>query len=271
MTIEQAIRYEYDQWQVLTHAARGRRLNVQRAAYERAAACCALTGWAARSITDDYGVPAEKVTAIGVGSNHAPACQDRDWSQPRFLFVGSDWTRKNGLAVLNAFREVRQQLPSAGLAVVGGHPDISQAGVETYGPLRPDRPSERCQMDDLFARATCFVMPSHVEPAGIVYAEALAAGVPAIGTTVGGAGDVIGDAGTLVDPDDNDALLSAMLSMADPNTAYEFGQRAQGRAEYFTWPAVANRLLQVLARISPAFASVAERAAFAEPATTTPR
>jgi glycosyltransferase involved in cell wall biosynthesis len=89
-------------------------------------------------------------------------------------------------------------------------------------------------------------MPSRFEPFGMVYAEAAAAGVPSIGSTVGGAADAIGDGGLLVDPGDESALLDAMTAMCDPATAAALGRSALERADLFTWTAVARRLLHVL-------------------------
>ena len=98
------------------------------------------THWAADSIVADCHVPRERVHVIGIGRNHvvAPAL-DRDWDRPRFLFIGRDWKRKNGDAVVRAFREVRAKVPAAQLALVGGHPRIdSRASLATAaGPLAP--------------------------------------------------------------------------------------------------------------------------------------
>jgi glycosyltransferase involved in cell wall biosynthesis len=43
----------------------------------------------------------------------------RDWSTPRFLFVGNDFERKNGVAVVSAFKRLRDQVSEARLDVVG--------------------------------------------------------------------------------------------------------------------------------------------------------
>jgi glycosyltransferase involved in cell wall biosynthesis len=74
-------------------------------------------------------------------------------------------------------------------------------------------------------------MPPWVEPAGIVYAEAASAGLPSIGTTEGGASDIIGDAGRLVHPAGEDGLVEALRALADPQVACRLGQVAQQRAQ----------------------------------------
>jgi len=87
-----------------------------------------------------------------------------------------------------------------------------------------------------------------VEPLGIVYAEAAAAGVPSIGSTAGGARTIIGDeGGRLTPPGDPAALEAAMLELCDPETARRMGEAARERAQAFTWDAVAGRMLRALA------------------------
>jgi glycosyltransferase involved in cell wall biosynthesis len=219
----------------------------QRDVYRRAVALAPWSHWAARSLVADYGADPARVHVVGAGRNHEVAPGERAWSPPRFLFLGREWERKGGPAVLEAFAAVRSAHPEARLDVVGGHPPLDAPGVTGHGPLGFDVPEQARRVQGLFATATCFVMPSAVEPLGIVYAEAAAAGVPSIGTTVGGAGTVIGDGGRLVAPGDLAALEAAMLELCDPQTARRLGEAAGERAAAFTWDAVAGRMLRALA------------------------
>jgi Glycosyl transferases group 1 len=220
----------------------------QRSAYVGAVACCCATQWVAESIVGDYGIPRERVFTIGFGQNHEtrePA--PRDWSTPRYLFVGADWPRKNGDAVLAAFARVREQIPDARLDLVGGHPRIDQAGVHAHGPLSLVSQADRETLAGLYAEATAFVMPSLHEPAGIVYVEAGGSGVPSIGTSNGGAATMIGPGGLVVDPLDGEAIIAAMLQLANPETAQRLGALARSHSRLFTWRLVAERLVRALA------------------------
>ena len=40
------------------------------------------------------------MSVVGFGRNCEPRPVPRDWREPRFLFVGVDWQRKNGEAVV---------------------------------------------------------------------------------------------------------------------------------------------------------------------------
>jgi len=215
------------------------------ARYAGAVRCCFTSHWAAASAIADHGVPPEKVRVVGIGNNHVPPSPERDWRVPRFLFVGLDWRRKNGDGLLRAFARLHEELPEATLDLVGGHPEVDQPGVRAHGPLPIDSPEGRRRVEELYAQATCFVLPSLHEPSAISHVEASAAGLPSIGSTVGGVATVIGDGGILVDPDD-DAILAGLRRLADPATAAALGARAKVHAERLTWHAVADRLLDAL-------------------------
>ncbi len=247
-TVAQALSYPWPHLQGLSAADVERYAARQRRVYALAHACCACTHWAAESITGSYGIAAERVFVVGLGQNHPPAeLSPRDWSVPRYLFVGVDWERKNGPAVVAAFSRVREQHPEARLDVVGGHPRLDAPGVVGHGPLSRTNPAERELVASLYRSATTFVMPSLHEPAGIVYVEAGAAGVPSIGSTDGGAATMIGPGGTVVDPLDPERIYSAMLELADPQTAQRLGDLARRHAGLFTWRQVAERLIRALA------------------------
>ncbi len=222
----------------------------QREVYERAVACCTASHWTAASLREDYGLPAEKVRVVGLGPNHEPAeggAGERAWDVPRFLFVGREWERKHGPSVLAAFATLRAERPDARLDLVGGHPPVRGEGVIAHGPLALDVPEEAARVRDLFAQATCFVMPSEVEPFGLAYIEAAAAAAPSIATSVGGAGTIVAEGtGLLVSPGDGPALVAAMRTLADPDTARRMGAAARERSRLFTWERVGARLLAAL-------------------------
>jgi glycosyltransferase involved in cell wall biosynthesis len=233
-----------------------------RARYARARACAFMSHWAAASAIKDYGIPAEKVCVVGVGRNHVPPCPERDWSSPRALFVGKGWKRKNGDAVLRAFASLHARRPDARLDVVGDHPPLDAPGVHGHGLLSMADPAQCRQLEELFAAATFLVIPTLEEAAGIVFAEAQAAGIASIATSVGGAATIVGDAGIIVDPHDDDAIAEAMSSLSKPALAARLGGLARERAPLFTWRAVAERLLRALA---PAGVEVEHLAPFLAP------
>lgn len=220
--------------------------------YARAQMCCVASHWAGGSLVHDYGVASARVAVVGLGARPIVAASDRSWEPARFLFVGFDWDRKGGPVVLRAFARVRNAAPTATLDVVGRHPPLSDPGVTGHGALYQARAEDRRRLGELFSRATCLVMPSAVEPFGIVHVEAAMAGVPSIGTSAGGPRDIIGeDAGEVVDPHDEEQLVAAMLRLADRDVARTMGTAARERARRYTWGQVAERLLRALGLGTP--------------------
>ncbi|HET8863039.1 MAG TPA: glycosyltransferase family 4 protein [Solirubrobacterales bacterium] len=246
LTVAQALRRDEPPYNEVGSAA-GRHWRARQGRiYERSRACAVTSAFAGRSVVEDYGIPAEKVRVVGVGRNVDAGRVERDWSVPRFLFVGADWRRKRGAAVVASFAEVRRRHPEATLDLVGGHPPIEAAGVTGHGLLPLGSESGERRYAELLHKATCFVMPSSLEAFGIAYMDAGATGLPSIGTTVGGAPDAVGDGGRIVDPTDDEALTRAMLELAEPETARQLGERAYRHAAPFTWRAVGERLLRAL-------------------------
>ena len=100
---------------------------------------------------------------------------------------------------------------------------------------------------DYLRLADAFVMASHWEGFGIVVIEALACGVPVVGSTADATQEVLlyGELGPAVDPDDPDALLLAILgALASPH-------RVPERLSYYAFENFQARLrtaLQPLAR-----------------------
>jgi glycosyltransferase involved in cell wall biosynthesis len=219
----------------------------QEASSRAASRCCVTTAWAACSFIEDYHVEPDRVCVVGMG--HRPrddAAQRRNWCVPRFLFVGVDWQRKNGDAVLKAFAAVSRDHPGATLDVVGRHPRLDLPRVTGHGFLPREDASAQRLLDRLFAQATAFVLPSRFDPSPIAYLEAASAGLPVIATSRGGASELLGDAAITVNPDDPAALVKAMHRLADPAIAQSMGAEASRAATTSTWSAVAGRVLAAM-------------------------
>ena len=247
-TVRQAVRaYPWPHLQGLNQTDLERYAKRQKQVYQQVVAACVATHWVAESVVGDYGVDAARVKVVGLGKNHEMKPVPRDWSTPRFLFVGMDWERKNGPGVLRAFVRVRERWPQARLDVVGHHPPLDEPGVAGHGPLSLAAPADRRRLASLFETATVFVMPSLHEPGGIVYAEAASAGIASIGTTNGGAATIIGAGGRLVDPLSLEEIGDSMLELSEPATAAHLGSLAQQHARLFTWRNVAERLVRAMA------------------------
>ena len=220
----------------------------QQAACQVANVACVSTEWAKKSVVDDFGVPEHKVRVVGMG--HRPRLlpgNQRNYEIPRFLFIGADWRRKNGAAVVAAFAQVRKSFPEATLDIVGQHPPLNEPGVTGHGFLPRESAEAQAELDRLLAHSTAFVLPSLFDPFGIAYLEAASSGLAVIATTCGGAAELLQDGAIGVDPYDHAALVRAMLYLADKDKAQMMGKRANTLAAEASWQAVGNRIIQAFA------------------------
>ncbi len=111
---------------------------------------------------------------------------------------------------------------------------------------------------ELLAAADLVVHPSHADALPTALIHALAAGVPAVATRVGGIPEIVGeDAGALVPAADPAALAAAIRSLAaDPERRRRMGaaarERFAARFEGTTWAGRLKALYdEVLAEVAP--------------------
>ena len=119
-----------------------------------------------------------------------------DPNQPVILFVGSNMYRKGVPDLIKAATGVIKKHPKAKFVIVGNDKSIELL-KRLCSALRVDQNFEfagwRSQEDLLgyYQQATVFAMPSLTEALGVAFLEAMAAGVPVIGTDVGGIPEII--------------------------------------------------------------------------------
>jgi alpha-maltose-1-phosphate synthase len=161
------------------------------------------------------------------------------------LFVGGDFPRKGGRELLEAWAQLKRR--DAILTIVTDWPvGALPEGVTVRAGIQP----YSSEWLDLWAAADLFVLPSRDEAFGMVYQEAAAAGLPAIGTDHNAVPELIEDGvtGMLVPPRDPLALAVAIGSLIDDTPRrLAMGDAARERAERLWAPdAYARRLGQIL-------------------------
>lgn len=228
---------------------------------ERAALACArrviATSQAtARALAADYDVAAELVSVVEPGT-------DRGTAAPRtgngdtvvLLAVGAIVPRK-GYDLLVAALATMQDL-SWRLVIAGDRrdpdtarrleADILHHGLSGRIDLAGAVPAAR--LSALFAGADLFVLPSRFEGYGMAYTEAIAHGLPVVGTRAGAIPDTVpAGAGVLVPPDDVDALgvvLRRLIEGPDERKRLAAGARA---ATFPTWSEQAAQFAHALDR-----------------------
>ncbi|WP_222262069.1 glycosyltransferase family 4 protein [Modestobacter marinus] len=178
-------------------------------------------------ITEDLGVPADKVTTSCLPSGFADEATTRglfrrigrfDAAAPRFLFVGRLVARKQPSRLLAAFTQVRAELPAATLTVVGDGPLRAELEARSSGDGSGVTFAGWAEGDELrraMREHDVLVLPSEREVWGLVVNEALAHGLYVIATDdVGSAHDLLTTpaVGTRVPVHDTVALATAMTA-----------------------------------------------------------
>jgi glycosyltransferase involved in cell wall biosynthesis len=214
----------------------------------------------ARLVASDYGVPAERITVARPGSDPAPPARGSQGDVVHLLSVGAVVPRK-GFDVLIAALATLTDLPWQ-LAIAGDltrdsdaaaqlHTEVARHAlgdrIAVFGAVSPQR------LLALYAEADVFVLASHFEGYGMAYAEAIAHGLPVIGTSAGAIPDTVPpDAGLLVAPGDIPALAQALrLVIGDAGLRRRLASAARAAAPQLpTWRQSAEifaRALETLA------------------------
>ena len=102
----------------------------------------------------------------------------------------------------------------------------------------------RNQSMDEFRNCDAFVLPSRHESMGVVFAEAMACGKPVIGTVCGGPEEFINDSnGYLIEPENENMLMDAMVSMIQNRDGFDSAQIRKQCADQFSSKVICNQIM----------------------------
>jgi len=172
--------------------------------------CVVVTSAAtARQLVADYDVPASRMTVAQPGNDPVPMSQGSQDGIVCLLSVGAV-VRRKGFDVLIEALATLTDLPWR-LTIAGDRTRDSKAVRELDADISRFKLGDRIavlgavpdeRLAELYAAADLFVLASRFEGYGMAYAEAIAHGLPVIGTTAGAIPDTVpADAGILVAPD----------------------------------------------------------------------
>ena len=156
---------------------------------------------------------------------------------PRYvLSVGAEHPRGNLGRLLAAWERLLPELP--------GDVELLVTGAKTAVNI-PDRvrfagPVKQEYMPALYSGALALVYPSLYEGFGLPVLEAMASGCTVVTSNTTALPEVVGDAGLLVDPNDEDSIADAVFRIiVRPQLRDELARKAFSRAERMTWDATA--------------------------------
>jgi glycosyltransferase involved in cell wall biosynthesis len=166
----------------------------------------------------DFGVPAERIRVAAPGVEPAPRSVGSAGGPVGLLCVASLTPRKGHVALLQALADCRDldwRLVCAGPA----DPD-SDTPVQVEAALKRLGIAGRVRLvgaqfgpalERLYAAADVFVLATRYEGYGMVFAEAMARGLPIVATGAGAVADTVPDTAGIVVPVDDHAELAAAL------------------------------------------------------------
>jgi glycosyltransferase involved in cell wall biosynthesis len=173
-------------------------------------------------------------------------------AEPFALVVGTVERRKNLLRAVEAVAAVPGlRLIAAGPAtpyLADVRARVNELGIAERVELRGY--VDQATIDDLYARATVALVPSHYEGFGYAVAEARCAGLPFIAARTSSLVEVAGGAGPLLEPDSAADWVDALQAILADRAAAEYAASA-GRAkaqERFRWSKAAEALATLYTR-----------------------
>ena len=210
---------------------------------------------ALRQAIEDYGISARfRVVPNPVDDRlfqgpdgHAPG------GPPRLLMVGGLVAIKNVPRVLHAVARLAEQGRPVHLDVAGDGPErehsealarrLGLSGSVTFHGALP-----RTEVARLMREVDLLVLASDYETLSCTVLEAQMSGLPVVATAVGGVPEALGEgAGTLVAPNDDDALLRGIGDLLDRREGFDGATIARSARARFGLAAIGARWSEVYA------------------------
>jgi glycosyltransferase involved in cell wall biosynthesis len=194
-----------------------------------------------RSVLRGRGVEARRIHVVppgfdGVLANHKLYAED---DAPLRALCVAQWVPRKGILPLVEAWTLRER-PGAVLELIGEtgadheYELRVRAAVEAAprGSIAVQGCVDDATLGAAYASADLFVLPSRYEGYGIVYAEALASGLPVVACDVGPVPDLVGrEAAVLVPPEDRTSLSAALdLLLGNPALRTKMSEAAIRRA-----------------------------------------
>lgn len=230
-------------------------------ALRRAAAVTGCSRYVLSDAGSRFGLPAGKGVVV---PNGVEVCEDvtpqpLDLPFRRFVLGLGRVVEKKGFdLLLAAFARLAARRPDVGL-VIGGDGAARAALIRATaaaglaGRVVFPGSLSRAQVAWLMRAAAVFVLPSRVEPFGIVVLEALRAGRPVVVSARGGASEIVRDGveGLVVDPCDTAALTAAIERLlSDTSLAERLARTGTARVAEFDWASLARRYRELYQRVA---------------------
>ena len=189
-----------------------------------------------RDSSESNGLIPTRFVPLGIDESFVDIQRATHDGPPIVLYVGALAVQKGLMVLLDAFNLVAEKVPEANLLIAGRGSLEKELHKKTKRMELSDKVKfigfvSRSQIADLYRRTQVVVVPSiWNEQFGLVGPEALACGVPCVGSDVGGIPEWLhdGDWGFIVPPGDARALADRIIALLeDRKLRSEFGKKGR--------------------------------------------
>lgn len=188
------------------------------------------------------GIDRRRLKSLLLGADPAPGLPRREATNqgvPRFIFAGPLSRRKAVDLLLAAFRRLHSEGVTCELHCVGGvsEPDLLEAIHQTPN-ARYFASVPQPELFQMIGEADCLVLPSRSDSFGMVVAEAMSCGTPALVSTQTGAKAIVEafpGSGWIVEPDANALYLELRRLIADREILQRARLPALEASREFSW------------------------------------
>jgi len=223
---------------------------------QRADIIIADSGSTKRDLIDLLDIAEEKVKVVHLGGDKrdessAEMAAKHHLPEKYFLFVGTLEPRKNLSGIIRALN----MLPNDVKLVVAGDWGWKTGKLKVEMEKSKDRIIFLGYVSDeekanLYKNAVALAYPSFYEGFGLPIVEAMNLGCPVIAGNNSSQGEVLGDAGLLVDPFNVREISQAMeLLLNDRDLRQELINRGKIQAEKFSWEKTARETLELFNKL----------------------
>lgn len=182
-----------------------------------------------------------------------------------YLTIGGIEPRKNTIATLRAFAEVKRSIPEAVLLIVGGTTlfdyryyleqfdrELHSLEASIRDGIRIMGSPDNETVQQLYRLADCYVQPSKKEGWGLALLEAMAGGTPVVASTIEVFQEFLQDEhnALLADPDNADSIATQMLRIVkEEDLARKLIINGKLTALQYTWPLAAEKHINLYERV----------------------
>lgn len=228
----------------------------ERAALALARAVIVTSRATAGTAASRFDVDPARLTVARPGVDRGPRAA-LSGDPPVILCVGSLTPRKAQDVLLDALSRLADRPWRARIAGWEADPAFAarlrEAAAALGDRVRFAGALDRAALDAAYAGADLCCLPSTYEGYGMVYAEAMARGLPVVAARHAASEEVVGAAGRLVPPGDARALAAAVGDLlADPGARRRLGAAGFDRAATLPdWRETAAQVAAALAAVAP--------------------